>query len=87
MKAYKKWDKGEHYFGDIGEALRDLKDGEKIGNILSKCTICPIHNASCHDFLELSIYGFHPKKGGKLEKISICECGVEGDGITCPLNK
>lgn len=87
MGAIEKWEKGEHYFGEIGEALRNLKDGEKIGNILSKCTICPIHNSSCHDFLELAVYGVHPEKRGTLKKLSICELGIEGDGIKCPLNK
>lgn len=87
MDVFERWDKGEHFFGELGEKLLKLKDGEKIGNILSNCTICPIHNGSCHDFLEVGIYGVHPNKKGKLEKISICECGVEGAGERCPLNK
>jgi hypothetical protein len=86
-KAWKKWKKGEHTFNKCEEALIKLKSGQKLGNILENCTICPVGNASCEHFMEFSIYGFNPFAKGKLVKLIICSIGIEGNGEKCPLNK
>ena len=87
MKNWDKWDKGEHTYSDAEEKLMTLKRGEKIGNVLAECTICPIGNATCAEFFNITVAGFHPEKGIEEQKITICPLGVAGDGEDCPLNK
>jgi len=87
QEIFKIWDDGGYTYSEAQEKLLQLKDGELIGDILNKCTICPIHNGTCSDYIELQTYGYNPDKGGKTDTIMICTLGVTGDGEKCPLNK
>ena len=71
---FKKWDNGKHTFDPIGEKLLNLQAGEKIGNILSESTICPVGNSTCSHYIRVFIYGFHPN-GGIEKEIWICSYG------------
>ena len=33
------WDRGEHVFSDVEDALMDISPGQEIGDVLSKCTV------------------------------------------------
>lgn len=81
------WDRGEFLFSDLEQALLDLPDGSKLGDILSKSTKCPIHNGTCESMIIIKVYGMNPDKGYKLIEVQVCPLGVEGDGDACPLNK
>lgn len=82
----KLWDKGEFCFPDnVQEKLGFLSVGQKIGSIINDCTICEVRNATCHHFIEASLYLFHPKLGGKEKIIWICALGK--DSRNCVLNK
>jgi hypothetical protein len=54
------WDKGEYTYNEVDEKLLKLEEGEEIKDILSKCTICPVGNGTCTDYIELNVYGFNP---------------------------
>jgi len=89
QKTFDTWDKGEHtYDGAMGD-LAKLKplSGEKIGDIMKDCTICPVGNGTCFSFMTISIYGFCPGKPGKNVELMVCSLGIGGDGEKCPLNK
>lgn len=64
--------------------LMKLKAGHKIGDTLSKCTICPTGHGSCVDFFTISPAGFHPDKGIRQCNIMICPFGIQ-DSDSCPL--
>jgi len=81
------WDKGEHTYDGAMRHLVELKPGEKIGNLVKDCTICPVRNATCASYMEWELYGFNPAKGGKKFPLMVCAMGIEGDGEKCPLNK
>ena len=82
-----KWDAGEFTHCDEAQEIVDLEGGKKIGDIMSKMTVCPVGNATCVLYMKLEIYGYNPDKAGEKTYISICPLGVEGDGEKCPLNK
>lgn len=81
-----KWEKGEHVYSKPEEKLLSLKKGEKIGNNLSDCTICPIGNSTCLDYFKIEIFGYHPEKHSLKKTLMICSIGIS-DFEKCPLNK
>ena len=81
------WGKGEHTYDGAMRHLVKLKPGERIGDLVKHCTICPIRNATCASYMEWKLYGFNPAKGGKEFSLMVCAMGVEGDGEKCHLNK
>lgn len=89
QKTFDTWDKGEHTYDGAMEDLVKLKplSGEKIGDILKDCTICPVNNGTCPSFMTITVYGFHPTKGGKEVELMVCSLGVGKDIEGCPLNK
>ena len=86
-KCFKAWDKKKIVYRGIHGKLLKLKEGDKTGDLLSNCTVCPIGNATCHDYLSVKVYGYHPEIGGEETRIMVCTLGIEGDGDKCPLNK
>lgn len=64
----------------------ELKAGEKLGEVLSACTICPVGNATCENYIDLIFVGFHPEKKLQEHKIMICGLGI-ADIDHCPLSK
>jgi len=80
------WDAGEHVFSEVEDALMAVKPGEVIGDVLSKCTICPVGNGTCEQFMEVSCYGILPGQIGKIVKVMVCTIGVV-DIDHCPLSK
>jgi hypothetical protein len=85
-EIFKAWDKGEHTFNESEEALMALKFGEKLGNTLSECTICPVGNGTCEHFMMVECYGILPGTPGKLRQVMVCSLGIE-DIDSCPLSK
>lgn len=87
--TFKTWDKGEYTYDGAMDDLIKLKplSGEKLGDIMKDCTICPVGNGTCFSFMTIQVYGFHPEKPGKLTELMVCALGIEGDGEKCPLNK
>ena len=86
------WDKGECFFGPLGEALLKIPKGQHVSKealeILEKYTICPIGNASCLEFEEITVSGICPPRSGchiLEKKIRICKIGC--DAKSCILNK
>ncbi len=87
-KLHEAWDNGEFTYPDeVQEKLGRAKKGQEIGNVMSGCTICPVGNGTCHNFIDAKLYKFHPDKGGKAESIMICSLGIKENGEECPLNK
>ncbi|MGB2762488.1 MAG: hypothetical protein WBC21_03030 [Minisyncoccales bacterium] len=88
-KTWDKWDKGESTYNPVEEALINLKEGQKLETIfhlLGSCTICPVGNTTCTDYMKIKILGFHPELPGKKHSLIICSLGVENVD-DCPLNK
>ena len=81
------WDAGHHALNENEGRVWKHPEGEKIGDLLSDWTVCPIGNASCQNAAYLELYATNPDKGGKAVKVMLCPLGVEGDGEKCPLNK
>jgi hypothetical protein len=81
-----KWDKGEHVFSDIEDALITSQEGEEIGHLFNGMTKCPVSNASCHNYIIIKMYGFCPTKPGKIEEIWLCPFGAKNIG-DCKLSK
>jgi len=86
-ERFRIWDEGGYTYNEVEEKLLELKEGEKIKDILSECTVCPIGNATCEHYLTFKFVGFNPNKGYKKHEMMICGIGIEGDGEKCPLNK
>jgi len=84
--VWEKWDRGEFTYSKPEEKLMNLKEGEKIGNILEKCTKCPVGNATCLEYFEIKIHGIHPEKKMKTTEIMFCPLGITSTDA-CPLNK
>lgn len=84
------WDRGEYTYNPVEQELLKLqggqKLGEKVGQLLSSCTVCPVGNATCEHYLEFIFVGFHPEKGCKKHTMMICGLGIE-DIDHCPLSK
>ncbi|MCK4800248.1 hypothetical protein KAS31_04695 [Candidatus Parcubacteria bacterium] len=61
-------------YSDIEEKLNAIKPGEKIGNTLDACSICPNPNILrvCDRCFEIEASGFHPEKGIEICSIAIC---------------
>ena len=53
-----------------------LDGGEKIGEILNNCTICPVRNATCTERFTIVVAGFHPNKGVEEKEVWICPIGA-----------
>ena len=88
----KNWDEGKYLTSKLGIRLINKKPGQllndaEIFELLKKCTICPVGNGSCHNFIALHVYGFNPDKGGKTINIMLCTDGVKDTGEDCHLNK
>jgi len=83
---FKKWDRGEHTYSEAETGLMKLDDGTKIGDVLSTCTICPVHNRTCSNYFTITTAGLHPEIGIEERTIMICSLGVE-DIDRCPLSK
>jgi hypothetical protein len=66
----------EYVYGKVAEQLRQLKPGERINDILSKCTICPTGDGTCKSYSELDIYGFNSDKKCETIRLTICMLGV-----------
>lgn len=81
------WDAGEFFYTDVEEALMNIPDGEKLGNIMKDMTVCPVHNATCETMMRITVWGINPDKGHHKQIIDICPLGVSGWGEKCPLNK
>jgi hypothetical protein len=75
INVFKLWDKGRHFFGDTSRKILRKKGGEPVGDVLSKCTICPVNNGTCTSYIVLQLYGFHPSKKGKVKKVWLCPSG------------
>ena len=56
----------------VGDALIELKKGEKIGDILKKCTECSVEEVPCFYRLIIKITGVCPEK----TEVMICPLGV-----------
>jgi len=88
-EMWKRWDENKPWFGEIGERILKLKQGEKIGNLLNNSSICPVRNATCTSFIELHIYGLNlneKAKCGEIKEIWICPYGCK-DIEGCKLSK
>jgi len=86
ISQLERWNRGEYVYSEEEEALMKLKSGEKIGQILNNCTICPVRNATCLHYFTITIAGFHPEKKMEKKEIIICSSGIQ-DADNCPLNK
>ena len=86
LDVCEEWDKGRYSVAAAEEKLLNLDRGKKVGDLFKGMTVCPIGNASCHDYLEVEVFGFHPD-GSKRFRRCLCTLGIEGDGDKCPLNK
>lgn len=88
-EKFKRWESGEHTYSPTEYALLKNKRGEKISqnvlDSLKECSICPVGNASCIEYFEITIHGNCPNKAMKLERIRICPLGCNSK--TCILNK
>lgn len=80
------WDRGEYTHDGAMHDLMELNGGDKLGDILKDCTICPVGNGTCPSFMTFEVYGFHPEKSGQLTTIMICALGIS-DIHKCPLSK
>ena len=85
-KIWDRWDRGEYVYSEKEEALMKLKDGDRIGQILDNCTICPVGNATCIHYFTIIVAGFHPEKKMEKKEIRICSLGIQNVD-NCPLNK
>jgi len=89
QEQFKKWDKGQHTFSSVENAIRRIPEGKHFGRrtleLLKNCTICPVGNATCMEFFEIILHGICPGKPMKTIKISICPLGCNAE--TCVLNK
>lgn len=83
---FEKWDNGEYTYGAAEEKLLALNGGDRLGNILSACTICPVGNSNCKDYLTIEIVGFHPDKGLTTKDLMVRSLGITSID-TCPLSK
>lgn len=83
---FDKWDKGILTFSDeVQEKLSELKENQKLGNIMKDCSLCVVHNATCHHYIPMKLYKYNPNKGGKTVEIWICSLGCNSEN--CILNK
>ncbi len=79
-----KWNRGEFTYSKPEENLMKLESGEKIGNTLSACTICPVGNTTCANYFTIIVAGFHPEKKMEKKEIIVCPAGIQ-DVDNCPL--
>jgi len=86
LEAAEIWDKGGFVLNLLERKLQALKTGEELKDVLSGCTVCPVGNATCLNYLDLLFVGFHPSKGCEKHSIMICGLGVK-DIDHCPLSK
>jgi len=73
------WEKGEYTYSKAERAILDLKEGQRLETIIDElkgCTICPVCNATCPEYFEIIVSGFHPEKPSKQHKIMICPLGA-----------
>jgi len=85
--AWDAWDRGDHVLSAKEGAIYSLPDGERVGDLMSDWTKCPIHNGTCQDMVVLELYAINPDKGGEPVKVHLCPLGICGNGEKCPLNK
>ena len=64
-----------------------LGHGEKVADLMSEWTRCPIGNGTCQDMVEVHMYAINPDLGGCATTVALCPLGVAGAGEKCPLNK
>lgn len=81
-----KWDRGEFTYSKEEKELMKLEGGQRIGDILNRCTICPVGNATCVNYFKIVIAGYHPEKKMKRTEIMVCSLGVTNMNH-CPLSK
>lgn len=86
--TFKTWDEGKYTYDGAMDDLMKLKplSGEKLGDIMKDCTICPVGNGTCFSYMTIKVYGFHPEKPGKETELMICALGIS-DIHKCPLSK
>lgn len=85
------WDDKKYAYDEVQSKLLQLQDGDKLGqgeenSLLGNCTLCPVHNGTCHAFFEIVITGYNPDLGHKKHRLTICPYGVQ-DIKKCPLSK
>jgi hypothetical protein len=88
-RKFKKWDRGILTYTSAEDAIRHINPGKHFGkhtsDLLKRCSVCPVGNASCQSFFKIIIYGFNPKKGHVPRTVRICPHGCNEQ--TCLLNK
>ena len=85
--AFDAWDEGHHTLGSEEGALFEHAEGEKLGDLMSEWTVCPIGNGTCNDMVDVRMLAIHPDKPPENVVVQLCPLGVSGDGDSCPLNK
>jgi hypothetical protein len=84
----KKWDKGQSVYSLSEYILSRIPKGERINqdflDSFAECSICPIGNASCLEYFEITIKGICPDGSIELKTIRICSLGCDSE--SCVLN-
>ena len=78
--------RGKYVFNPSEEGLINLRPGDKIGDTLSDCTICPVGNTTCMHYISIKFVGSHSEKPLKTHEVIICGVGVKSTD-DCLLNK
>jgi len=81
------WDRGHHVLNHGEGQLYNHPQGEKLGDMLSDWTVCPIGNGTCQDAVFVEMCAINPDLGFETIQVQLCPRGISGDGEKCPLNK
>jgi hypothetical protein len=81
------WDEGHHVLNETEGKLFEHPQGEKLGEVMSEWTVCPISNGTCQDMVMAEMVAVHPDKPPQSVSVYLCPLGISGNGESCPLNK